>query len=107
MSATQGSWWWDLYTGLCSILSSNGTSSESIKQLDSGFGCEILVVVVVDLNHWRIHASSETFDFENGEDAIWGCCAVRRYAEMFRYGLDNLVTSTATELAWCLRAHQC
>src|SRR5262249_59307838 len=33
---------------------------------------EILVIIGIDLNHWRVHAGAETFDFDPGKGAVGG-----------------------------------
>lgn len=43
---------------------------ESFEERDGGVVGEVLVVVVVDLNHGRVGACAEAFDFGEGEEAI-------------------------------------
>lgn len=40
-----------------------------------GFGGEVLVVVVVDLHHGGVDTGTETFDFDEGEQAVFGSVA--------------------------------
>lgn len=64
-------------------------------------GREVLVVVVVDLDHGGVDTSTQTLDLNKGEEAVF-----RRVAggdtQVFRDGVDDLGATAATELAWCL-----
>lgn len=67
-----------------------------------GFGGEVLVVVVVDLDHGGVDTGTETFDFDEGEQAVFGGVAGGN-AQVFRNGFEDLGATAATELAWRLR----
>lgn len=64
-------------------------------------GGEVLVVVVVDLDHGGIDTGTQTLNFDKGEEAVF-----RRVAggdtQVLRDGVDDLGATAATELAWCL-----
>ena len=81
--------------GVCS-----GVLESSEKSLD-GFRGEVLVVVVVDLDHGCVDASTETLDFDEGEKTVFRGVAGSD-TQVFRDGIDNLGAAAATELARCL-----
>ena len=64
-------------------------------------GRKVLVVVVVDLDHGRVDTGTQTLDFNEGEEAVFGGVA-RGDTQVFRNGFDDLGATAATELAWCL-----
>ena len=49
---------------------------QRLEQVDGGLGRQVFVVVVVDLDHGRVGARAETFDFGEGEEAVGGRLAV-------------------------------
>lgn len=70
-------------TGLTSQTRSTTASTSGLcgcgEGLEKGlrlFGCQVLVEVVVDLDHGGVDAGAETFDFGEGEEAVFGCFAV-------------------------------
>lgn len=82
-----------------------GALAEGAEELDDGLGGEVLVVVVVDLNHGGVDAGAETLDFDEGEEAVGGGLAFLD-VEVFLDGLDDDVTSAAAELARSLETHK-
>lgn len=76
--------------------------AERVEEGYDGFGGEILVVVVVDLDHRSVDAGAKTLDFEEGEEAVGSGLAFSD-AKVFLDSLDNNIASAATELAWCLQ----
>ena len=67
-----------------------------------GFGGEVLIVVIVDLNHGGVDTGTQTFDFDEGEQAVFSGVAGGD-TQVFRNGFEDLGATAATELAWCLR----
>lgn len=59
---------------------------------------QVLVVVVVDLDHGGVDASTQALDLDVGEEAILGGVA-RGDAEVLVDGLDDRVGAAAAELA--------
>ena len=76
-------------------------SLESLQQCDYAFGCEVFVVIVVNLNHRRVDACSETLDFDEGKEPVFRRVAGRD-SEVVLDGLDDLVAAAASELTWGL-----
>lgn len=68
--------------------------------LDGLWG-QVLVVVVVDLDHGGVDASAQAFDFDVCEETILGSVAGGD-SEVLGNGLDNGGTTAAAELAWGL-----
>lgn len=66
-----------------------------------GLGGEIFVVVVIDLDHGGVHAGAQTFDLDEGEEAVLGGVAGGD-AEVLGDGVDDLRATAAAELARCL-----
>lgn len=75
-----------------------GGGLEGVEQLDGGLGGEVLVVVVVDLDHGGVDAGAEALDFDEGEEAVLGGLALLD-AEVVGDGLDDGVGAAAAELA--------
>lgn len=75
---------------------------ECFEERDRGFRGQVFVVIVIDLDHWGVDAGAETFDFDEGEEAVFGCLAGFD-AEVVGDGFDNDVASAASELAGSLR----
>lgn len=48
------------------------TGSEVVQKLDCCLGSQVLVVVVVDLRHWGISASSQALDLSQCEHLVLG-----------------------------------
>lgn len=71
---------------------------ERLEQLDRGLGREVLVVLVVDLDHGRVDAGAQAFDFDEGEEAVGGGLALLD-AEVGFDGVDDGVGAAAAELA--------
>lgn len=80
-----------------------GTLLQRSQQLYRGFGCQILVVVIVDLYHGRIYTSTQTFNLEQTEDSVLGHLSIVN-AQFLLYCLHDLVGAAATKHAWCSRA---
>lgn len=76
-------------------IGSGGAVLESLEKLNGGFGGQILVVVVVDLDHGGVDAGAEAFDLEEGEETVLGSLALLD-AEVVGDGLDNRVGTAAT-----------
>jgi hypothetical protein len=70
------------------------TLLEGREELDGGLGGEVLVVVVVDLDHGGVDAGAEALDLDEGEEAIGGGLALLD-AEVGLDGLDNGVRAAA------------
>jgi hypothetical protein len=49
------------------------TSAQSLKNRDDRFGREVLIKVIVDLNHWSIDTGSQAFNLEYCEQLIGSC----------------------------------
>lgn len=69
--------------------------------MDGGLGGEILVVVVIDLDHGGVDAGAEALDLEEGEEAVLGGLATLD-AQVASDGLDDGVGAAAAELAGSL-----
>lgn len=70
------------------------------KGLDR-LGCEIFVVVVVDLNHGGIDTGTQALDLNESEKAIF-CCVSGLDAQVLFDSFEDLGATAATELAGCL-----
>lgn len=79
-----------------------GGGLEGLEEFDSGLGGQILVVVVVDLDHGGVDAGAEAFDLDEGEETVLGGLALLD-AEVVGDGLDDGVGAAAAELARCLK----
>lgn len=82
-------------------LAGGGAGLEVLEQLDDRLGGQVLVVVVVDLDHGGVDAGTETLDLDEGEETVSGGLALLD-AEVLLDGLDNDVGAAATELAGSL-----
>ena len=71
------------------------------KQALDRLRSQVLVVLVIDLDHGRIDTGTQTFDFNVCKQTILGGVAWRN-AQMFRDGLDDRIATAASELARCL-----
>lgn len=71
---------------------------ERLEQLHRGLGGQVLVVLVVDLDHGRVDAGAQALDFDEGEKAVGGGLALLN-AEVGLDGLDDGVGAAAAELA--------
>lgn len=67
-----------------------------------GLGGQVLVVVIVDLDHGGVDASAEALDLNVGEKTVLGGVA-RGNAEVLVDCLHDGVTAAATELAGSLK----
>lgn len=74
---------------------------QSLQERDDRLGSQVLVVVVVDLHHGGIDASTKALDLDESEQIVLRRVS-RGDAKVVRDGLDNLVATAATELARCL-----
>ena len=70
------------------------------ERLD-GLGGEILVVVVIDLDHGGVHTGGQALDLDEGEEAVFGGFANADTQVLFD-GLDDFPATAAAELAGCL-----
>lgn len=75
----------------------SGLLQGSEESLD-GLGGQVLVVVVVDLDHGGIDAGAQALDLNVGEEAVLSCVAGGD-TEVLVDGLDDGITTAATELA--------
>lgn len=75
-----------------------GGGLQGFQEGDDGFGGEVLVEVVVDLDHGCVDAGAETFDFDEGEEAVL-CGLPAVDAEVAFDGLLDDVGAAAAELA--------
>lgn len=82
LPAAEGSRGGDLGIGV------GGGLLESREELLDGLGGEVLVVVVVDLDHGGVDAGAEALDLDEGEEAVLGGLALLD-AEVLTDGLDN------------------
>lgn len=92
VAAGQRAGGWDLCAG------GSGSFLERGQEGLDGLGGQILVVVVVNLDHGGVDASAEALDLDVGEEAVLGGVAGGD-AEVLVDGLDNGVTAAAAELA--------
>lgn len=53
-----------------------GAGLEGSEELDSRFGGQVLVVVVVDLDHGSVDAGTEAFDLDESEETVGGGLAL-------------------------------
>ena len=54
---------------------------EGFEQVDHAVRRQVLVVVVVDLDHGRVDAGAEAFHFGECEDVVW-CGVARRDSQV-------------------------
>ena len=71
---------------------------ERLEELNGGLGGKVFVVVVVDLDHGGVDASSETLHLDEGEESVGGCLALLD-AEFLLDRFHDRVGSAAAELA--------
>lgn len=79
---------------LCGGANGGGALLEGREQGDGGLGGEVLVVVVVDLDHGGVDAGAEALDLDEGEEAVGGGLALLD-AEVGGDGLDDGVGAAA------------
>lgn len=84
---------------------SGGGVLEGLEEVDHGLGGEILVVVVVDLDHGGVDASPQALDLDEGEEAVGGGLALLN-TEVVADSLDDGVGAAASELAGCLESSE-
>lgn len=82
-------------------LTGGSTLLEVLEQLGDGRGRQVLVVVVVDLDHGGVDAGTQALDLDKGEEAVGRGLALLD-AELLLDGLDDDVGTAATELAGSL-----
>ena len=87
LSSAQGSRSGDLDV-LCCSTGGLGAGLKSLEKLDGGFGGQVLVVVVVDLDHGGVDAGTEALDLDEGEETVGGGLALLD-AEVGCDGLDD------------------
>ena len=78
--------------------SSSGTVLEGSEEGLDGLGGQVLVVVVVDLDHGGVNAGTQALDLDIGEEAVLGGVAGGD-AEVLVDSLDNSVGTATTKLA--------
>lgn len=71
-----------------------GAGLESREELDGGLGGQVLVVVIVDLDHGRVDAGAEALDLDESEEAVRSGLALLD-AEVVDDGLDDGVGAAA------------
>jgi hypothetical protein len=74
---------------------------EGVEQLDGGLWGEILVVVIVDLDHGGVYTGTEALDLDEGEEAVGGSLSLLD-SEVLLDGLDDDIGAAAAKLAGCL-----
>lgn len=84
-----------------STVSSKCRLLQSSQERLGGLGREILIVIVVDLDHGGIDTGSKALNLDKGEEAVLSG-VTRSDSEVLSDGLDDLVTAAATELAGSL-----
>jgi hypothetical protein len=52
-----------------------GRITQGFEERNGGFGGQVFVIVVIYLDHGGINAGTETFNFEEREDVVFGCLA--------------------------------
>jgi hypothetical protein len=82
-------------------IGSSSLGSERLEEVLHGGGGEILIVVVVDLDHGGVDAGTEALDLENGEETVGSGLALLN-SELLLNGLDDNIRSAASKLARCL-----
>jgi hypothetical protein len=88
--SAQGSRLWHV-GGLADV---RGALLQGREQRLDRLGRQILVVVVVDLDHGRVGACTQALNLDKGEEAVGGRLALLD-AEVLGYGLDDLVAAAA------------
>lgn len=78
-----------------------GAGPQGVEQLNGGLWGEVLVVVVVDLDHGGVDAGAEALNLDEGEEAVGGGLSLLD-SEVLLDGLDDDVGAAAAELAGCL-----
>lgn len=90
---------------LAQIVSTDGdTVLQSLQQLHSRLGRQVLVVVVIDLHHRSVDTGAQALDLEQAEDLVLGHVATVD-PEEFLARLHDLVAAAAAQHARCRRAH--
>lgn len=74
---------------------------QRVQKCSGRLGRQVLVVVIVDLDHGRVHACAQAFDLNECEQAVGGRLAGVD-AEVVFDGFDNGVGAAAAKLAGCL-----
>lgn len=74
---------------------------ERLEKSNHGLRGQVLVEIVVDLDHGGVDAGSEALDFNHSEESVFGGLA-RVDTEVVLDGLDDLVTSATSQLTWSL-----
>lgn len=87
--------------GFGSLGTGSGGLLECGEEGLDGLWGQILVIVVVDLDHGGVDAGSQAFDLDVGEEAVLGGVAGGN-AEVLVDSLDDGVGAAAAELAWGL-----
>lgn len=82
----------------CGLANVGGALLQGRQQRLDRLGRQVLVVVVVDLDHGRVGAGAEALDLDEGEEAVGGGLALLD-AQVLRDGLDDGVAAAAAELA--------
>ena len=75
-----------------------GGRLQGFEQRDDGIGRQVLVVVVIDLDHRRVDARAQALDLREGEEPVRRRFPVRD-AEVGFHGLFDGVGAAAAELA--------
>lgn len=78
-------------------LGRGGGLLEGLEEVDDRLGRQVLVVVVVDLDHGGVDAGAQALDLDEGEEVVLGRVAGGD-AQVVGDGLDDLVAAAAAEL---------
>mmetsp|Transcript_8566 Transcript_8566/g.14508 ORF Transcript_8566/g.14508 Transcript_8566/m.14508 type:complete len:229 (-) Transcript_8566:200-886(-) len=63
------------------------------QQFNGGFGCQTLVVIIVELDHWRVGTSAQTLHLQQSEEAVLGGLAILD-TQMLLNGLFDVLRTT-------------
>lgn len=81
------------------IACSARTLLECFQQCHDRLRRQVLVVIIVDLHHWRIDTGAQTLHFQQTEYFVV-CHLARMDAQVFFDSFHDLVTSATTQHAW-------
>lgn len=74
-----------------------GARLQGLDELSGSLGCEVFVVVVVDLDHGGVDAGSEAFNLDEGEEPVRGGLALLD-AQFLLDCLDDDIGAAASKL---------
>lgn len=99
IAAAQRAWSRDLSAG------SGGRILEGCQNGLDGLGGQVFVIVIVDLDHWGVDASSQALDFDECKETVFGGVAGGD-SKVLSDSLDDRGTTAATELAGSLKCRE-